>query len=183
MNYKDVVDILVNIEGGYDKIYNDPNDSGGKTRAGISSKYYPNLDLEKMSHDDIRDFYKNEWYLKINKIDNTKIKNFLFLSSVNTGFYLYTSFQNAINDLLVMYNKSYKIKVDGILGNNTNIALNDVLEEIDIDDNRQGNKERIFLLFYMKYLSERYSTRKSSEHHFSGWMNRIYRQLKSLNII
>ncbi len=46
-------------EGGY---VNDPKDPGGETKYGISKKAYPNLDIGKLTEDEAKEIYRQDYW-------------------------------------------------------------------------------------------------------------------------
>jgi lysozyme family protein len=71
-------------EGGYS---NDPDDSGGPTQWGISSKAYPTLDVKSLTLDDAKAIYKRDYWDAIDgdKIPDQRIAEILFDAAVNHG--------------------------------------------------------------------------------------------------
>lgn len=50
---------LLKTEGGF---VNDPDDRGGATKFGISQRSYPNLDISKLTEDDARAIYREDYW-------------------------------------------------------------------------------------------------------------------------
>lgn len=174
---KKAIDYLVKLEGGYDKIHKDPNDLGGVTRAGISSKWFPHLDLENMTHDEIRDFYYKEFYERLEIIPFFKIRHFLFFTAINAGTSVYKSFQQHINEMLYIYGIGKQIQVDGIIGNNTIKHMKIVIDCIK-EKERYGNEERVYLYSFIDYVIREWKESKSAKYHLAGWMNRLHNQME-----
>lgn len=53
---------LLKREGGY---VDDPADSGGETKFGISKKAFPNLDIASLTEEDARNIYRKEYWDKV----------------------------------------------------------------------------------------------------------------------
>ena len=53
---------IVDVEGGY---VNDPQDSGGETKYGISKRAYPDLDIANLSEEDAASIYKRDYWDRI----------------------------------------------------------------------------------------------------------------------
>ncbi|MDR1260809.1 MAG: hypothetical protein LBJ80_00065 [Rickettsiales bacterium] len=113
-----------------------PNDPGGGTKFGISSKAYPNLDIKNLKKEEAKSIYeKDYWMLQkcddiFNASDSKKIVKKLFITSVNIGNVTAAKIlQSAINDATPPpYNvdlKSY-LKIDGKIGPLTLGTLNNI---------------------------------------------------------
>lgn len=69
--FREVIDIILDVEGGFQKLATDPgNWTGGSTgsgflkgtKYGISAAQYPDLDIEALSKDDARRIYRRDYY-------------------------------------------------------------------------------------------------------------------------
>ena len=60
-NFGVAVDFVLKWEGGY---VNDPNDLGGETKYGISSRAYPYLDIKNLTIEDAKKIYYEDYWLK-----------------------------------------------------------------------------------------------------------------------
>lgn len=159
------------LEGGFDEIWNDPNDIGGKTRAGLASRYYPNLDLESLTHDEIIQIYYDDYYKHVLRIDNNVIKSYAFMTGLNIGMKtMFSYIQKTINHFNNL-NDIDEIETDGIIGPITNSTLDNVINQFGIDH---------FILKLNDNIYYHYSTRRTAKHHFLGWYNRIYKTCKYL---
>lgn len=58
-NFDKAFEIVVGIEGG---LSNDPADTGGVTKYGISSKWHPNVDVPNLTLDQAKDIYRKEYW-------------------------------------------------------------------------------------------------------------------------
>ncbi|MFV0626146.1 MAG: glycoside hydrolase family 108 protein [Alphaproteobacteria bacterium] len=112
-------------EGGY---VNNPNDSGGPTKYGITLKtyrqYYPSATIntiKNLTPEQAKVFYREYFWLK-NGYDKIKIECFalkVFDACVNMGeFQAHLCLQRALNCV------GSKLKEDGVLGENTLKVLN-----------------------------------------------------------
>jgi len=77
--------ILV-LEGG-SKITNDPSDSGGQTKYGISKKAFPNVNVINLTEQQAIDIYKNNFYnvCMIDSINDELLALHVFDFAVNAG--------------------------------------------------------------------------------------------------
>lgn len=60
-NFKKAFEFVIKWEGGY---VDDPMDSGGATKFGISSKAYPHLDVKNLTIADAEGIYYKDFWLK-----------------------------------------------------------------------------------------------------------------------
>ncbi len=188
---KDVIegiDFLIDkLEGGYDKITDDPHDIGGLTKGGIAQRYYPNLDIRNLTREDIIEIAYNDYYSKYERLP-IKVRHFVYWTGFNIGNgFIRPMVQEVINEWFDMIRKASdsiqvpkNLVVDGILGNNTANGINFVLEYIKRYD--RHNFERIFIYSMYDKIVARYKTRPTAWKHLPGWLNRIDRQFKALNI-
>lgn len=99
-------------EGGY---VNDPHDKGGETKYGISKAAYPNEDIENLTLDRAKYLYKRDYWDRC-KCDNLPdaLSVAVFDFAVNSG----------VNRAIRILQASLRIKIDGIIGNQTIGAVN-----------------------------------------------------------
>lgn len=73
-------------EGG-DTITNDPDDSGGLTRYGISQRSYPELDISTITKQQAKDIYKKDYWdmVKGDALEVQTIAEAIFDFAVNAG--------------------------------------------------------------------------------------------------
>lgn len=78
--------IILKNEGGY---VNDPSDSGGETKYGISKRSFPNLDIKNLTVEQASEIYKRDFYdvCECDLIVNELLSLQLFDWSVNAGIY------------------------------------------------------------------------------------------------
>lgn len=60
-NFDKCMDFVLRMEGG-DAAENDPNDSGGLTKFGISQKAYPNLDIANLTKEAAIELYRKDYW-------------------------------------------------------------------------------------------------------------------------
>ncbi len=61
-NWEKAISFVLKWEGGYS---NDPYDSGGETKYGISKRSYPNLDIKNLTLEQAKEIYKRNYWDKI----------------------------------------------------------------------------------------------------------------------
>lgn len=61
--YGDIIDFIIELEGGY---VNHPNDPGGETKFGISKRSYPNLDIKNLTRQHAETIYRQDFWEKFN---------------------------------------------------------------------------------------------------------------------
>jgi lysozyme family protein len=74
----------IKIEGDY---VNDPHDSGGETKYGISKKSYPQIDIKNLSIDAAIEIYKRDFFyrLHLDQIASIRVRWKVFDIAVNQG--------------------------------------------------------------------------------------------------
>lgn len=131
-------------EGGY---VNNPNDRGGETYKGIARKFHPNwkgwaiiddmkrmngfqakhLDANQMLQNMVQDFYKSEFWDKMNldSVNDQRIATELFDTGVNMGIGMSGKFLQRVLNVANKGEQYYpNLKVDGDVGKTTVAALN-----------------------------------------------------------
>ena len=111
--FDEIIEQVLEHEGGY---VDDPTDSGGETKYGISKKAYPNEDIKGLTVERAKELYKRDYWDRF-KVDNLpdRIRHIYFDMCVNMGGGRATKIlQEACNS-----KNSYKIDVDGGIGKNT----------------------------------------------------------------
>ena len=109
---------LMNLEGGWS---DSGIDKGGKTKYGISSKYYPKLDLDSITLDGAKTFYYTEYWLtmQLDKVTDAALASELLEQGVNFGPVVAIShLQEALARLGI------KLGIDGRMGPATLAAAN-----------------------------------------------------------
>lgn len=166
MYTKDFTNALIFIgesEGGY---VNDKDDKGGATKYGISKASYPDLDIEKLTMDDVRRIYHDDYWKIINADRlSSRLSLVLFDTSVNCGIHRTVVWlQQAINEKTT----NTKLIPDGVLGAVTLMAIN------EIDDRTLC---MLVLARRMKHYSAIIKRDRNQIKFYRGWMNRITRLL------
>jgi lysozyme family protein len=114
MSFDKSVELIMYFEGGY---IDDPNDSGGETKYGISKRTFPEEDIKNLTIDRAREIYKKHYWDKIqaDKMPDG-VNTMVFDFAVNAGVY------RAIKEL----QKVLKVTSDGVLGNKTLAAISNM---------------------------------------------------------
>lgn len=146
-------DLLMQNEGGY---VNDPKDSGGETKYGISKKQYPDLDIQNLSLEQAKDIYhKDYWHrYKCDYLPDS-ISIALFDSVVNSS----------AKKMITLLQESLGVCADGVIGNQTIGACNRLPQKVTVNT---------FLDLRLKYLM----TLKGWKYYGNGWGSRIERVRK-----
>lgn len=163
-NFEKAFEEIILIEKGY---VNDPLDSGGKTKYGISQKSYPNLDIRNLDLQTAKKIYHKDYWL-VNGLQNIlkyEIALELFDTGVNMGVGIAARFfQEALNLMNRNQLNFPDLIIDGAIGAKTIAAYKTV------DD-------RILLKVLNGLQFERYKkiclADPSQERFFNGWMKRV----------
>ena len=101
------VDFVLLFEGG---LSDDPSDSGGVTRFGISQKAYPDLDIRNMTMPQAKEIYRADYWnrCKCNELP-VQLALILFDAAVNQG----------PAAAIRMLQKSLDVRADGVIGAET----------------------------------------------------------------
>ena len=111
--FDEIIEQVLEHEGGY---VDDPTDSGGETKYGISKRAYPDEDIKALTVEKAKELYKRDYWDRF-KVDNLpdRIRHIYFDMCVNMGGGRATKIlQEACNS-----KNSNKIDVDGGIGKNT----------------------------------------------------------------
>ena len=111
--FDEIIEQVLEHEGGY---VDDPTDSGGETKYGISKRAYPNEDIKALTVERAKELYKRDYWDRF-KVDNLpdRIRHIYFDMCVNMGGGRATKIlQEACNS-----KNSNKIDVDGGIGKDT----------------------------------------------------------------
>ena len=111
--FDEIIEQVLEHEGGY---VDDPTDSGGETKYGISKKAYPDEDIKGLTVERAKELYKRDYWDRF-KVDNLpdRIRHIYFDMCVNMGGGRATKIlQEACNS-----KNSNKIDVDGGIGKDT----------------------------------------------------------------
>ena len=138
-------------EGGY---WNDP--VGGPTKWGISQRTYPELDIPSLTADDAARIYRRDFLAPLRAVHMDDGTAFQLLDfGVNSGM------QTAIKQM----QKILKIKADGIIGQQTRLAVLNVSESDMI---------MLIIAARLRYMSKLRNLRENCR----GWMERLARNLE-----
>lgn len=150
--FEEAFAITLDIEKGY---IDDPKDSGGKTKYGISQQAYPLLDIKSLTIDDAKSIYKKDYWdkLKLDEIHSKELACSLFDSAVNLG-------QPTLSRLM---QRAVKVEVDGFVGVKTLEAVNAIDEELFV--------LRLFALKTIRYVKI-VENDKKNKRFFYGWIKK-----------
>ena len=115
--FDDIIDIVIKHEGGY---VNDPKDLGGETKYGITKRFYPDVDIKKLTVAEAKQIYYDDYWVK-NKVPQMpdNLKHIYFDMCINQGKGTAVKvLQRAVNS------KGGDLEVDGGLGPKTIEAIN-----------------------------------------------------------
>ena len=135
-------------EGGY---VNDPKDSGGETKYGISKRAYPHVDIKNLTKLMATAIYKKDYYdkLKIDSITDDLLALHLFDFGVNAG----------VGRATRMLQIAADVHADGIIGRDTINAAN-----------KEGVTEK-FIEARIRYYKQ-IGVGKNAKF-LNGWLNRV----------
>ena len=169
--FEKIFDYLLKVEGGYS---NDKYDAGGKTKYGIieseARKYGFKGHMRDMPLDIARDIYNQKYYHKngLDTLKSDKIALSVCDFIVNSGNWGTKKAQAALNEL------GFDLRVDGILGEKSLAALNEV------DENKFLEKYHDLQRRYYKVIA---ANRPSQKVFLKGWLNRVDKKEKYLKSI
>ena len=112
---------LFGVEGGY---VNDPDDAGGETKYGISTRSYPNEDIKHLTLERAAQIYERDFWnpLRLSDVQNQVIAEEVFDTAVNCGSGTGARIlQEAVN---LTNHPAPDIAVDGNVGPATIAAVN-----------------------------------------------------------
>lgn len=146
-------DLLMINEGGY---VNDPRDSGGQTKYGISKKAYPDLDIPNLTIAQAMEIYRKDYWdrCKCDYIPDA-LSVAVFDFAVNSGV------KTAVKKLQI----ALGVKADGIIGNQTLGACNRLPVKKVLEDYMDLRLDYLMSLPKWKYYS-------------NGWGNRLEKTKK-----
>tara|TARA_Y100000593_G_scaffold14077_1_gene26481 strand:+ start:1664 stop:2143 length:480 start_codon:yes stop_codon:yes gene_type:complete len=120
--FDEIIEKVLEHEGGY---VDDPTDSGGETKYGISKKAYPDEDIKGLTVERAKELYKRDYWdrFRVSDLPN-RIRHIYVDMCINMGGRRATKIlQEACNS-----KNSYKIDIDGGIGKDT-IKASSNLEE------------------------------------------------------
>ena len=162
--FEKIFDYLLKVEGGYS---NDKNDKGGKTKYGITEEDARDFgykgDMQDLTKDFAKNIYLKKYYLgnKLDKVVNDKVALSVCDFIVNGGAWGAKKAQAALNEL------GFDLRVDGILGEKSLAALNEV------DENKFLEKYHDLQRRYYRVLA---ANKPSQKKFLTGWLNRVDRK-------
>lgn len=114
--FEKAVERVLKTEGGY---VNDPDDSGGETKYGISQAAYPSLDIKKLTQDDARAIYREDYWNAI-KADQLPedIREAAFDAAVNHGVGWARAALKEVDNQLVPFLERRKQAYEAIVAKN-----------------------------------------------------------------
>jgi lysozyme family protein len=156
-----VKNALIAAEGGYS---NKANDYGGETNWGVSKRYYPHLDIKKLTFEEacakvyIPDYWNR---YRLSEINSQDIANKIFLTLIN---------MNPLEAVEIVQRALLKcgaiLEIDGVLGSKTIREVNSVPSRWFLDSLRV---EQCF--FYVEQVRKD----KSQLGNLEGWIRRALR--------
>ena len=159
--FEECVKHVIDTEGG-DKVVNDPDDSGGVTKYGIASKFYPNVDVANLTYEGASLIYRVNYWDKYRIEELPEHLRYTYFDMIvnpgprGAGKIL----QRTINYFLLKQEKTL-LKVDGMVGPNTLRKL----ATVDIDIGK-------FRSYRILYYAERILAKPIKEKYGEGWFNR-----------
>jgi putative secretion activating protein len=166
--FERIFDYLLKVEGGYT---NDKNDKGGETTWGITKEEARDFgykgDMRDMPLSIARDIYDKKYYhkngLDILKSDKIALSVCDFI--VNSGAWGAKKAQAALNEL------GFDLRVDGILGEKSLAALNEV-DEAKFLEKYHDLQRRFYRVIV--------ANKPSQKVFLKGWLNRVDKKEKYL---
>lgn len=138
---------VIAAEGGYS---DDPNDSGGKTKYGISQKAYPTLDIASLTLDDAKAIYKRDYWDKVKgDLLPYPLNIFVFDSAVNQG----------VATAIKLLQRTASVPQDGVLGTATLSAV---------------NAGKVTAADYMSHRAVAYTGTRGADIYLRGWLKRLF---------
>ncbi|MBQ3565328.1 MAG: peptidoglycan-binding protein [Alphaproteobacteria bacterium] len=144
---------------------NDPSDSGGETKYGISKRSYPNLDIKHLTLEEAKKIYFCDYWLKgkFEQISDKNIAIQLFDLSVNLGIRPATIvLQRALRSVGI------NVQEDGLLGPVTLSAMNNA------DPNALLAAIKSEAAGYYRLIAAK---NPQQQKFLKGWLNRTYKQI------
>lgn len=137
------------------------DDLGGYTKHGITTRYYPDLDIKNLNWEDALEIYKKDFWNKA-KVDSFPSKHRIqyFDMCVNMGNKNAVKvMQKAINEILI----GKKLIEDGALGKNTLLAYSRTGELLDPE------WVATYRMLYYRHIT---AMRPANESFIKGWFRR-----------
>lgn len=157
--FDEVIDYVIENEGGY---VNDPNDPGGETKYGISKRTYPMVDIASITKQQAKEFYHRDYWLRfrIDQIPNEVIaRKVLDMAVLMGGVRATEKLQLALRAC------GRTLRVDGYIGPETLHAIRSVSEEALLAALRSEAAGHYRLIASKNPRLEKY---------LNGWLKRAY---------
>lgn len=156
MKFEKAIELVIKHEGGW---VDDPDDTGGRTKYGISQAAFPNEDIKNMTKERAIQLYHDHYWSKMKCDELPDGVDYLVLDcGINMGN------RTAIKIL----QRAAGVTADGIIGPKTIAASSSVSPEL-------------FMVYrldrYMRIIGERHSNAKFAR----GWSNRCLDVLKTVS--
>jgi len=143
--------IVLKHEGGY---VNDPRDSGGETRWGVSKRAYPNLDIKNLTQEQAGEIYRRDYWDKIRGDElPSEVGIFAMDTAVNMG----------VSRAIMLLQEAAHVTIDGVLGPNTLKAV------------RQAPRDTLLAMATLRLL--RYTQLDTFKVYGKGWFRRTLETL------
>ena len=143
---------IIKHEGGY---VNDPKDSGGETKYGISKRAYPRVNIKNLTLQDAKAIYKRDYWdrIKGDLIESQEIAESIFDFGVNAGTRTSAKMAQLILDVVA----------DGNIGPKTIEVMNNFNKDLFMSSFALAKVARYI------YLCER---NPKNKRFFFGWVRR-----------
>ena len=152
VNFDDIIEVVLEHEGGY---VNDPDDPGGETNFGVAKRSHPDVDIANLTKDGAKEIYKEHYWDK-NKVEDLpeELRHIYFDMCVNQGRGRAVKImQRAANA------NGADLKVDGGMGPMTIAAM----DGVELDRVRA---------YRVKYYADLVTRKPDLEKFYFGWFRR-----------
>jgi lysozyme family protein len=147
--FRDAFAFVLSAEGEWS---NDPHDSGGKTKYGISEKAHPEVDISALTLDQAEEIYYRDYWMSIHGDDlSSRIAITVFDGAVNQGVY----------GTILLMQQAVGVTADGKIGPKTLTAA------------RQANNDQITNFLALRALA--YAGDKNYQRYGYGWIRRLFK--------
>jgi len=166
MKISDIWVTIAKQEGGY---VNNPDDSGGETKYGISKSSYPFVDIKNLTLDDAEQIFIEDYFKFINGFEMFNLSPAAALVTSDFAFNSGSrksvkTLQKSINTILKNISvNNYSLIIDGSFGSKSLNALKLVLK---------NQKEKDLIEEFRKERQSFYEDLPSFEVFGNGWTNR-----------
>lgn len=174
-DFKNALAFVMMHEGNYS---NHPLDTGGPTNYGISTSFLRahgiNKKANEITYNEAQKLYEMYFWnpFRMSRFNDKGIQTFIFDSAVNCGVGKATEFlQTAVNYLI-------PIAIDGIIGDKTVKAVNDLCSSID----RRFLIDLLIITRAVHYLNI-IKVNSSQRAFLRGWINRLIDLKKQISLL